>query len=232
MKIGLIFPNKDRKDKTVHLGLGYIAAFSRIVHPDLEFTILDTRIATKNQTKKFYSSNFDLIGITVLSPIYYEAVSIVENINKNFPNIPICLGGPYVTTIMEEIFDDMNVKYAVYGEGEITFSELISHLKQQKNIEEINGLMYKLNDNKISKNPPREQINNLDTIPFPAYDLFKMNKYPMHRITTTRGCPYKCVFCNSTSIWDWKWRKRDVEHIVEEIQFLIKNYGKKVFFFF
>ena len=231
MKIGLIFPNKDRKDKTVHLGLGYISAYARNEHKDVEISILDTRIATKREVKNFHDSDFDLIGITVLSPIYYEAVSIVKSIKLKTPNIPICLGGPYVTTIMEEIFDDMDVEYAIYGEGEISFSELISHLKHERKIDGINGLMYSINGQKIVKNPPRQQIKDIDSLPLPAYDLFNMKKYPMHRITTTRGCPYKCVFCNSSSIWDWKWRKRSVDNIIEEIQHLLKYYQKKVFFF-
>jgi radical SAM superfamily enzyme YgiQ (UPF0313 family) len=132
--------------------------------------------------------------------------------------------------MMEEIFEGIDVDYAVYGEGEITFSEFIYFLKKERKVEAINGLIYRNEENIIVKNPPRIQIKDLDEIPFPAYDLLKMNKYPMHRITTTRGCPYKCVFCNSSSIWDWKWRKRSVENIVEEIQFLLKNHEKKVFF--
>ncbi len=230
MKIGLIFPNKDRKDKTVHLGLGYLAAYSRKEHQDIVFSILDTRISTKKEVEKFIRSDFDLIGLTVLSPIYYEVVSLVEKIQQSSPQIPIIVGGPYVTTMMEEIFEGIDVDYAVYGEGEITFSEFIYFLKKERKVEAINGLIYRNEENIIVKNPPRKQIKDLDEIPFPAYDLFKMNKYPMHRITTTRGCPYKCVFCNSSSIWDWKWRKRSVENIVEEIQFLLKNHEKKVFF--
>jgi radical SAM superfamily enzyme YgiQ (UPF0313 family) len=230
VKIGLIFPNKDRKDKTVHLGLGYLAAYSRKEHQDIVFSILDTRISTKKEVEKFIRSDFDLIGLTVLSPIYYEVVSLVEKIQQSSPQIPIIVGGPYVTTMMEEIFEGIDVDYAVYGEGEITFSEFIYFLKKERKVEAINGLIYRNEENIIVKNPPRKQIKDLDEIPFPAYDLFKMNKYPMHRITTTRGCPYKCVFCNSSSIWDWKWRKRSVENIVEEIQFLLKNHEKKVFF--
>lgn len=230
MKIGLIFPNKDRKDKTVHIGLGYLASYARKEHHDTVFSILDTRISTEKEIRKFLNSDFGLIGLTVLSPVFYEVAGLVKKIRIIAPYTPIIAGGPYVTTMMEEIFDGLDIDYAVYGEGEVTFSEFISFLKKERSIETIDGLIYRNAENIIVKNPPRKQIKDLDSIPFPAYDLFKMNRYPMHRITTTRGCPYKCVFCNSSSIWDWKWRKRSVENIVEEIQYLLKNYGKKVFF--
>jgi radical SAM superfamily enzyme YgiQ (UPF0313 family) len=90
--------------------------------------------------------------------------------------------------------------------------------------------MYK-KDEAIITNPPQEQIQNLDSIPYPAYDLFKMERYPVHRVVTSRGCPYKCVFCNSSSIWLGKWRKREPEKVAEEIEYLIKNYKKKTFIF-
>jgi len=231
VKIGLIFPNKDRKDKAVHLGLGYLASYARTIHHGLSFSILDTRIARKAEKTLFFETRFDLIGITVLSPVYYEVMEIVNHLSKNKKGTPICLGGPYVTTIMEEIFKYTPVDFAVYGEGEITFSELIFYLKKEKSIEEINGLMYKSQSGKIVTNPPRDQINEIDKLPIPAYDLFHMERYPMHRIVTSRGCPYKCVFCNSSSIWLGKWRERNPEDVVEEIKFLIKNYKRKTFFF-
>ncbi|HPB56928.1 MAG TPA: radical SAM protein [Bacteroidales bacterium] len=230
MKVGLIFPNKDRKDKTIHVGLGYLASYARLEHPEIEFSLLDTRVATKKETKKFYQTDFDLIGITVLSPVYYEVIEVFNFIRTNKPDTPICLGGPYVTTIMEEVFEDTPADFAVYGEGEITFSQLLSHLKGKMPIEEIEGIMYQ-KDGAIVTNPPRDQIEDLDSIPYPAYDLFKMDRYPMHRLVSSRGCPYKCVFCNSSSIWLGKWRKRDPEKVVDEIEYLIKNYKKKTVFF-
>lgn len=229
MKVGLIFPNKDRKDKTIHVGLGYIASYVRLQHSDVEFSLLDTRVATKKEIRQFYQTDFDLIGITVLSPVYYEVIEVFRLIRSSKPNTQICLGGAYVTTIMEEIFDETPADFAVYGEGEITFSHLISYLKGKVALEQINGIMYKKGEAVIT-NPPQEQIQDLDSIPYPAYELFKMDRYPMHRIVTSRGCPFKCVFCNSSSIWLGKWRKREPEKVVEEMEYLIKNFKKKTFF--
>ena len=231
MNIGLIFPNKDRKDKTVHLGLGYLASYARSIHSDLNFTILDTRVATSIESKQFYNSSFDLIGITVLSPVYHEVIEVFDKLRVCCGSAKIVLGGPYVTTIMEEIFLETPADFAVYGEGELTFSDLIFHIKKQKEISSIMGLMYISQTGVVIKNPPREHIDNLDILPFPAYDLFRMNRYPLHRIVTSRGCPFSCVFCNSTSIWQSKWRSRSAENVVEEISFLLKKYKNKTFVF-
>jgi len=76
-----------------------------------------------------------------------------------------------------------------------------------------------------------ENISDLDKLPLPAYDLFSMDRYPLHRIVSTRGCPYSCAWCNSSSIWSGGWRKRSAESIYDEIVYLNKNYGKKIFVF-
>lgn len=69
----------------------------------------------------------------------------------------------------------------------------------------------------------------IDSIPLPAYDLFPMKRYPLHRMVTSRGCPYACVWCNSSSVWNHTYRRRNAEMVVNEIEFLVKKYGKKIF---
>lgn len=231
MNIGFIFPNKDRRYKTVHLGLAYLAAYARQYHPDLKFTLLDTRVATRKETSAFFKTNFDLVGITVYSPVYYEVIAVFDKWKKGHPDTPVVLGGPYVTTIMEEIFDKTPAEFAVYGEGEITFSELIDHLKGNSALTGIHGLMYKTREGNVIKNPPREYIRNLSDIPLPAYDILPMDRYPLHRMVTSRGCPYACAWCNSSSIWNKTYRAREPQRVVAEIEYLVKNYGKKIFVF-
>jgi radical SAM superfamily enzyme YgiQ (UPF0313 family) len=231
MKIGFIFPNKDRRYKTVHLGMAYLAAYAREKHQGLEFTVLDTRVATSKETNKFYNTRFDLVGITVFSPVYYEVIAIFNRLRKSFPEMPVCLGGPYVTTIREEIFKRTPADFAVYGEGEITFSELLFHLKGEKSIREINGLMYKNGNGTVVVNPVREKIRVLDELPMPAYDIFPMERYPLHRMVSSRGCPYSCAWCNSSSVWDQTYRVINPENIIREVEFLVKTYGKKIFVF-
>lgn len=231
MKIGFIFPNRDRRYKTIHLGLAYLAAYAREQHNDLEFRVLDTRVATAKETKKFFATSFDLIGITVFSPVYYEVINIFNRIRQADPKVPVCLGGPYVTTIREDIFKETPAEFAIYGEGEITFSELLFHLKGARELTEINGLMYKNSLGNIITNPPQAKIKDLNTLPLPAYDIFPMDRYPLHRMVTSRGCPYACAWCNSSSVWDQTFRMADAEKMVSEVEFLIKNYGKKIFVF-
>jgi len=65
----------------------------------------------------------------------------------------------------------------------------------------------------------------------PDYPIFRMSAYPQHRMVTSRGCPFDCVFCNSKAIWTNRWRKRSPEKLIEEIEYLLNNFGNKTFVF-
>jgi radical SAM superfamily enzyme YgiQ (UPF0313 family) len=225
MRIGLIYPNKYNKDKSIHLGLGYLVSYARLFHSDLDFTCLDTRVATKREKKEFLKNHFELVGITVSSLTIKESLDLINQIKTNNPDTLICVGGPYITMVKEDIFMTLNVNYAIYGEGEIPFSELISYLKGNKSISNIKGLIHR--NHSVICNKPQPQIENLNSIPFPAYDIFKMDRYPLHRVITSRGCPYECSFCLDSKTWNGQWRKRDIENVIDELLFLFKNYKKK-----
>ncbi|MFH0805678.1 MAG: radical SAM protein, partial [Patescibacteria group bacterium] len=130
--------------------------------------------------------------------------------------------------------------FIVVGEGEITFFELVKTIQEKKyNFENINGLYFK-KENRIIKNQPRELISDLDSIPFPARDLFDLNLYspaPTKRLTdeecspilTSRGCAFDCIHCVSKSIWKRKIRYRSSENIIAEIEECINKYNIKEF---
>jgi len=230
MRIGLINPNKKLKDASVHLGLGYLASYSRTQHSDINIELLDTRVAKKKEYSSFLNSQFDLIAITASSQVFEETIEIAQHFKSKSPTLPICLGGSHASTEKEASIIDFPFDYAIIGEGEISFSKLIDHLKGNIKIKEVPGLIYKL-DSGIQKNNSPALISDLDEIPFPAFDLFKMNRYPQHRMTTSRGCPFDCVFCNSTSLWTTKWRKRSPQNLVDEIKYLNENHGQKTILF-
>ncbi|MBU1011859.1 MAG: B12-binding domain-containing radical SAM protein [Bacteroidetes bacterium] len=231
LRIGLINPNRNLKDAAIHLGLGYLASYARQHHLDLEFKLLDTRIAHRKDFENFFSQAYDLFAFTASSQVFDEAIEMAEKLKQSYPETPICIGGSHASTEKERCLSGYPFDFAIYGEGEQTFSELIAYFKGEKELESIHGLIYKNESEKIYINTPRSLILNIDEIPFPAYDLFEMKKYHQHRLTTSRGCPYNCVFCNSSSLWTHKWRKRSPENIFAEIRFLIKHFGRKTIIF-
>ncbi len=229
MKIALINPNRNLKDAAVHLGLGYLASYASSLHNNLDISILDTRISSNKKALKYLLNNFDLVGITSSTQTFTEALEIALQIKELYPETPICLGGAHASTYKEEALDANPLDFVVVGEGEQTFSDLISYVKGKLDIKLINGLIYKDLEGNVITNPTRQLITDIDTMPMPSYNLFRMSAYPQHRMVSSRGCPFNCVFCNSEAIWTNRWRKRSPEKIIEEIEYLVKSFGNKTF---
>lgn len=231
MRIGLVYANAGKKEKALHVGLASIAAFARHVHPDLEILILDTRISTEHEVEQFIRSKFDLVGITAMAGIFRQVLDIAKRIKQACPDSVVCVGGPYVSTLDTGILEFRDIDLAVYGEGEETFSEIITALKHASTYDGIAGLMHRDSTGRPVKNPARRATASIDDLPRPAYDLFKMDAYPVHRIVTSRVCPFKCTFCSSAVVWENRWKKRSAKSLVDEMAFLVQRYGRKTFFF-
>jgi len=233
MKVALIYPGKKADEKQLPLGLGYLASFILRENNDNEVTVLDTAVATPRETKVFFGKDCDIFGITVTSRAYREAVELSRNLKRIHADVPIVFGGPHISLVMDQILQEPSIDIAVYGEGELTFSELIKSLRRNekklniRDLGRINGLIYRDNS-RVVKTPPRDLIQDLDTLPFPAFDLFPMTRYPgKYPMITSRGCPFLCVFCASSQIWGRKWRARSPENIIAEVQYLVTNFRSR-----
>ena len=230
MKIGLVYPGKRADTQQMPLGIGYLASYVLSKNDDIEVKALDTGIATEKEAKAFYYGNYDVVGISVTSRGYHEAIEIARTFKENYKDTLVVFGGPHVSLMMQEIMQEQLIDVAVYGEAELTFDAFLKVVKEtgrQFDVEvlsEINGLIYRSNG-KILVTPPREFIKVLDTLPFPAYHLFPMERYPgKYPMITSRGCPFACVFCAASLIWQKRWRARSPEDVIEEVEYLIKRF--------
>jgi len=124
----------------------------------------------------------------------------------------------------------------VVGEGEQTMSELADSLASgEADYGKIKGLWSKIGG-EIIKGEPRPLIENLDELPWPAWELVNdLNDYqapdalrrPIMSIMTTRGCPFGCTYCVSKQIFGRRYRARSKESLLNEIKYYIKNFGVK-----
>ncbi len=150
------------------------------------------------------------------------------------------LGGPHLTIMPLESLaapHDAYVDYVFKGEAEYSFLELVNTLEAGKLPGVIPGIHFR-RDGEIVSSPESPMIPDLDALPFPAHDLFKIDRYtnlqpltdgwdPNARsftILTSRGCPYKCTFCSKPVTGD-TWRARSVESVVQEWKWLVKGLG-------
>lgn len=250
MKVLLINPPyinfEGMKESGGHMApfnLAYLAGYLRR-EVDCEIKILDTEALGLNyqEIEKFLEQEKpDIAGFTCLSPTVNHVFKICEIIKTKLKtNCITVLGGIHPTILPTETMGNPHVDFAVIGEGEITFSELVKFIKEKRDdFEKINGLCYK-KDGKILNSSPREFIPDLDSIPFPARDLLDLKLYysaPTKKLTsddstsilTSRGCAFDCIHCVSKSIWHRKIRYRSAENVVAEIEECINKFNIKEF---
>lgn len=154
---------------------------------------------------------------------------IAKNINKNIVTIAF---GIFPTLLPEETLDCFKIDYAILCEPEITIQELIGTIKDNKNINNVNGIAFKKN-NKIIFTKKREFLKDLDNeLGIPDRDIIKnelynfpFDKKPFTLILLARGCPYKCTFCVSPLYYGKKFRTRDPKKVVDEIEICINKYN-------
>ena len=169
---------------------------------------------------------------------------IVNNLREKLPNSNIMLSGLHPSALPEKTLKEEKCSYICIGEGFNTTLDLIKTLKTNNPNLKIRGLWYKENEN-IIKNQPAEIIQNLDDLPFVAWDLMPMEKYRAHNwqcfdnlaqrkpytvIYTSLGCPFNCTYCNIHTMYNCKpgIRYRSPEKVVDELEHLVKNYNIKI----
>jgi len=183
-----------------------------------------------------------LIGVTCsatcLSPEALQAIRLAKRLS---PQSVVVAGGGHFSLLAEEVMGEVReLDYIVMGEGEVTFFELASLLRDGGNgIEGIPGLAYR-RDGTIAFTGPRGLIRDLDSLPMPAYHLLDMeaDAYYWHGmgkrafgISTSRGCGDRCAYCSESKFWEGVWRGRSGAMAVEEMRYLNQRYGKSLFVF-
>lgn len=225
------------------LGLGYIAAvLKKAGHIVGALDIEGNRYSKKEALQRLKQYNPDVIGIGSFITTYRYLKWFVPEIKKIHPRATLIIGGPLPSSVPEFILDNLDVDILVLGEGEMTFKEVISVLEKnpKTNLRSINGIAFKQDNNKIFT-PRREQIKDLNTIPFPDWDLFAVDKFLKAKfirsgrrktmgILATRSCPYRCKYCYH--LFGGKVRFRSARNIVDEIKTLHKKYGVTYITFF
>jgi radical SAM superfamily enzyme YgiQ (UPF0313 family) len=181
----------------------------------------------------------DLIGLSFLTVGYQRAFKLREKLKKELPDVMCCAGGVHPTVKPHDTMKEFDLDFIVVGEGEHTIIEVCEKLQNNQSLEGVKGVMYRKNGD-IVDNGRRELIKDLDSIPFPARHLIDMKPYlkppgiirgyatkNQTTIVTSRGCPFKCIYCGSHNIFGRRTRRRSVKNVVDEIEHLHKTYGIK-----
>ena len=193
---------------------------------DHECRILDMRLE-KGSAFEEEISEFkpDLIGLTAYTAEAEVAKMLARRAKRVLPDVPIVWGGYHATMALDDVLDEASVDFAVRGEGDVTFPELVRAIARGGSLDAIPGIAFRKGEQRVLT-PVRAQIDDLDTLPLLDWSL--MARYQPHYylgvmgvvggVETTRGCPYDCDFC---SVWVFnrrRYRKKSPARVIAELE--------------
>ncbi len=180
----------------------------------------------------------DVIGIGAFTPDAPAMHQTARVLKKALPSVPIVVGGPHASTDPDEVLENEAVECAVLGEGETTFLDVLDALGAGRSLAQVPGVAVRDSTGAVSRTLTREPIRDLDSLPFPAWDLVDLERYAAYHgatpvgkrrymsIFTSRACPYQCTYCHT--IFGKEFRARSPENVVAEIRALKERYGIRV----
>ena len=258
------FCNNFRGDMNpnVPLGIGYIAATLekagydvRMLDAFVEGWDREARVTPEmlrvglpfEEIKEIIAAHgSDVVGITSMFTMQRKNAHRVAAISKEVnPSTIVIMGGAHPTAAPEEVLEDPNVDAIVLGEGDDSIVPLLQAIETGADLRPLDGVGFRDNAGNIIVNQKKNQVSDLDSIPFPARHLLPMEKYfaagvrhggPGHgkratSMITTRGCPYYCNFCTAFKVFTRKPRIRSVANVMAEITELVTKWGVDELYF-
>jgi len=219
------------KSTSPPLGLLYVAAYAESAGHEVK--VLDVNAeGLRLEDIEHTAADFqpDFAGLTAVTAQIQSTHEIAAAIKRVSPRTKVVAGGVHPSALPMQVMHDGNIDFVICGEGEKPFTELANGTSP----EAIGGLVYRTGNplQPLRQNRAAAPIEDLDSLPTPAYHLVPFEKYrpaigayrrlPAVNMTMTRGCPGKCTFCNSA---ETALRTRSAEHMVAEIAALKKRYG-------
>ena len=233
MEIALVRVKYNSHIITPPLGLGYLASYAqKFGHKVLIIDALRDNLSNEQVVEKINAAGISAVGITCLSAFYNEVVELSKMLKAEGKKVFI--GGIHPTFMPKQTLIDTGADYVSLGEGEISLKKLLDANFDGTGIQGIYNL-----ENLPDKPIKGEKVENLDDLPMPDWGQISpksypraphgavTKNYPIGIIITTRGCPYGCKFCASPNFYDRKIRFRSPKNVVDEIEYLVKNYGVK-----
>jgi anaerobic magnesium-protoporphyrin IX monomethyl ester cyclase len=199
------------------LGLGYLASALRDAFGRDHF---EFKVADRDIERTINEFSPDIVAITSVSANFNRAMAYAR-ITKQY-GLSVIIGGAHISGLPSSLTSDMDV--GILGEGERTIVDLLTVFESESylpsdSLQDVQGIVY---HNKVGlmTNSPGPPISPLDQISMPARDLLNS---PYVSVITSRGCPYRCIFCSAACTWG-KVRFFSPEYVVNELNHIIENY--------
>lgn len=239
MKLGLVFPRFRYPSGDFPLGVAVLAAY---VQRELghEVVICDTTFDPRlDKIARFYDEERpDVVGIGMSTLMLGEGLAAARMAKER--GLPVFVGGPHPTTDPDAMIADPNIDAVVIGEGELATVDLLEMFRKGRR-EPVSGAFVKAADGSVWASRERRPVDDLDSLPWPAWELIDMEAYLAAwgqldsyksglrgvNLVGSRGCPFTCSFCQPVldAMFGKKLRQRSPESIVAELAELKRRYN-------
>ena len=224
------------------LGLCYLSAYmKRAGH--------ETRIFQHTEESLSYIEDLfdrfdpDVVGFSCLDVNFKEGLKIARSLKRK-KEILTVFGGEHPTA-HPEIVADPSIDYAVIGEGEKTFEEILDLVKAgYSDMAGVLGCSY-FDGKQVVVNERRERLDDLDSLPFPDREVIKNYRYVFPGLaslavppqkqkiacaTMSRGCLFNCTFCTTPFVWMRKFYTRSPQNMADELEQLVDKGYNLIYF--
>ncbi|TWT89821.1 Ribosomal protein S12 methylthiotransferase RimO [Pseudobythopirellula maris] len=201
------------------VGISYVEEFVASRGVDTAGIDMNTTRRKKELFRKIEEFKPDVVGVTMMTYQYMSTYDLIDELKARYPHLKFVLGGPHVSALEAGVLDQcQSVDYAIAGEGEIPMLQLC----QGAPPESIAGLHYRDGES-VKSGPPRELVQDLDQFPYPRFKSYDLSKYTNEvEISTSRGCPHKCIFCSVPNIMGKQIRYRSAKSVGDEMEHFYK----------
>jgi anaerobic magnesium-protoporphyrin IX monomethyl ester cyclase len=231
--ITYVKPHVQEDPLSMILGIAYIGA--AMEKEGLPVELCDERILNDIEMRAAIERN-DVIGFSALTPNIRRAIAWAKYAKERGKTT--VMGGPHASVDQGIFLDSGHFDYVIKGECEETMPRFLRALegKDEKELAQVPGLAAMRDGELFIDNPAPPLIKKLDELPMPARHLlpmqsyFKLNPERLVYIFTTRGCPFKCIFCQK-ELTGRGFRVRSTELIVDELEHIVRTYDPGVILF-
>ena len=175
-----------------------------------------------------------VVGFSAMSPQFPVLDEVSRYLRRALPDSLFAVGGALVSSELGDALQALpQVDVAAVGEAEHTFPRLLEWRTEGGSLQRVEGILYRRGDDIVATDPA-PAIEDLDSLPMPAFDQIDLHRYARfltptmrrylhHGIFTSRGCPFRCGYCHG--IFGKRFRARSVANVMAEIRTMHDRWG-------
>jgi len=212
----------------VPVGIGYLAAFAQ--KNGIKVSIIDEHIeknvfAVVAEHVKMMEKPY-IFGFSVVTAAFKNAITVSKKLKEKYPDSIILFGGIHPTALPDEVLAYSHIDLVIRGEAEESLVEFYKCIKHRTDFTRIPNVSYK-KDGRIFHNTIIPLMVDFNDLPDFPYHLFESKQYDLGFVVSSRGCPYRCIFCSNRVTTGKKYRYYPEQRIIKDLKLLYEKYHQK-----